>query len=230
MTDRGTSFWDKYSLHVTILLGAAVLGGAIYFGGNGEGRQAMQQQGQQEETMAVDISKVSTEGSPYIGNPSAPVTMAIWFDYQCPFCKSFELETVAELEKNYVATGKLKIVYKDFQFQGPDSTNTALFGRAMWEAYPEHFATWFKGVAGITDESLANVKAIAARIPGVDADRVERLMNEKKTQYEAAIAADYAEGVSFGIQGTPGSIIGTIFVNGAQPYAAVAALVEEELK
>jgi len=229
MTEQGSSFWDKYSLHATILIAAVVLGGAIYFGSGAPARQA-QQVAPEGETLEVDISKVDVSGSPYIGNPDAPVVMAVWFDYQCPFCKSFELETIAELEKNYVDTGKLKIVYKDFQFQGPDSTNTALFGRAMWEAYPEQFSAWFKGVAGLTEESLANVKAVAARLPGVDADRVERLMNEKKAEYEAAIGADYAEGVSFGIQGTPGSIIGTSFVNGAQPYEVVSALIDSELK
>ena len=229
MTEQGTSFWDKYSMHVAILAGAAILGGAIYFGGDGQPRQAVQNPGEQP-VMEVNIADVKTEGSPFIGAADAPVTMAIWFDYQCPYCKSFELETVALLEENFVKSGQLKIVYKDFQFQGPDSTNTALFGRAMWEAYPEHFGAWFKGVAGISDESLANVKAIAAAIPGVDANRVESLMNEKKATYEAALAADYAEGVSFGIQGTPGSIIGTNFVNGAQPYAVVSKLVEAELR
>jgi len=228
MTEQGSTIWDKYSLHIVILAAALLVAGVLVFGGKGNtGPQQPPIGG--EPAMEVNIENVKTAGQPYIGNPNAPVTMAVWFDYQCPFCKSFELETIAQLEEEYVATGKLRIVYKDFQFQGPDSTNTALFGRAMWEAYPEHFHTWNKAVAGISDESLTNVKALAAAIPGVDADRVEQLMNDKKAEYQAAIDADYAEGVSMGIQGTPASIIGTEFINGAQPYAIVSQIVEAEL-
>ena len=227
MTEKGSSFWEKYSMQLSIVAAAAILGGAFYFGGNAAPRTA---QPTGEETMAVDIKDVKTAGQPFIGNPDAPVTMAVWFDYQCPFCKSFELETIAQLDREYVQTGKLKIVFKDFQFQGPDSTNTALFGRAMWETYPEHFHSWVRAVAGIDEESIPNIKALAAAIPGVDADRVGRVMNEKKAEYQAAIDADYGEGVVFGIQGTPSSIIGTTFINGAQPYAVVSQAVEAALK
>lgn len=228
MTEQGTSFWDKYSMQISIVAAALILGGAFYFG-NGKAPSAAMPAGE-EAQMEVDIQNVKVAGSPYIGNPNAPLIMAVWFDYQCPFCKSFERETLSQVKRDYVDTGKLKVVFKDFQFQGPDSTNTALFGRAMWEAYPEHYHTWVIAVAGITEESLANVKALAADIPGVDADRVERLMNEKKAEYQAAIDADYQEGASMGIQGTPGSIVGTVFINGAQPYDVVKAAIDSQLK
>ena len=38
-------------------------------------------------TVAADSAKVSTAGVPFIGEANAPVTIAYWFDYQCPFCK-----------------------------------------------------------------------------------------------------------------------------------------------
>jgi len=215
-------------MQLSIVVGALILGGAFYFGGNGAPRTA-DLGGEAPQQMEVDIKNVTTAGSPYIGSPTAPVTMAVWYDYQCPFCKSFETETLSQVKRDYVDTGKVRIVLKDFQFQGPDSTNTALFGRAMWEAYPEHFNAWHTAVAGITDETLPNVKALAAAIEGVDADRVERLMNDKKAEYQAAIDADYEEGVRLGIQGTPGSILGTTFINGAQPYDVVKAAIEAEL-
>lgn len=141
----------------------------------------------------------------------------------------FETQTVAQIYDSYVASGKVKIVLKDFQFLGEDSKSTALFARAMWELYPNHFYTWFKAVAATQDETPANVKKLAAAIDGVDADRVERLMNEKKEVYQKAIDADYAEAQAFGFSGTPSSIIGTTFVNGAQPADAIVPLLESEL-
>lgn len=230
MTEKGTtSFWEKYSMQIAIVAGALILGGALYFGdGDKAGQQA--QNPEAAPTMEVDVANVKTAGSPYVGNPNAPLTMAVWFDYNCVYCKALERDTMPQIISTYVDAGKLKIVYKDFQFQGPNSTNTALFGRAMWEAYPAQHYAWLHGVAGVEDETLANVKAVAAALPGVDADRVEKLMNDKKDEYQAAIDADYAEGVALGIQGTPGVIVGKTFINGAMPFAEFASAIDAELK
>lgn len=212
---------------IALIAGALIIAGAVYFRGPSEpSAQAPEAAAPQ---VAVDIKKVKTEGNPFIGNAAAPVTMAVWFDYQCSYCKMFETETIAKLYASHIETGKVKVVLKDFQFLGADSTTSALFGRAMWELYPNHFYTWFKAVAMTQDESLANVKKLAAQIEGVDADRVERLMNEKKDVYQKAIDADYKEAQSFGFSGTPSTIIGTTFVNGAQPIDAVLPLLEAEL-
>lgn len=94
----------------------------------------------------VDIANVKTEGSPTIGSPTAPVTMAVWFDYQCPHCQNFELTTMSRIEEEYVKTGKVRVVYKDFQFLGPASDQAALYARAVWESNPDKFSEWFRAV------------------------------------------------------------------------------------
>lgn len=221
------SFKESYMTPIALIAGALIIAGAVYFRGPSE--PVAQQPDAQAPQVAVDIKKVKTDGSPFIGNANAPVTMAVWFDYQCSYCKMFEVETIAKIHASHIESGKVKVVLKDFQFLGADSKSSALFSRAMWELYPNHFYTWFKAVAATQDESPANVKALAAAIDGVDADRVERLMNEKKDVYQKAIDADYAEAQSFGFSGTPSTIIGTTFVNGAQPVDAVLPLLEAEL-
>lgn len=45
------------------------------------------------------------------GRGDAPITMYEMSDFQCPFCRSFTLETMPALEREYVATGKLRVVY-----------------------------------------------------------------------------------------------------------------------
>jgi len=160
----------------------------------------------------------------------------VWFDYQCPFCKRFELETLSQVYDNYVTSGKVKIVYKDFQFLGPDSQTAALFARAVWDAHPNHFHTWLTAVMTAQDAEhggfgdAASLTELTRGIEGIDTDRVLRLMDENKAEYEAAIAADRAEGTALGINGTPGTIIGTNLLPGARPYAEVAALIDAELQ
>lgn len=215
---------------IAVLLGAIIIAGAFAFG-----RPDANQEPTPGQPVVVDIKDVKTEGSPYIGNPSAPVTMAIWFDYQCPFCKQFELETVSKLYTEYVQTGKLRIVFKDFQFLGPDSETAGLFARAMWEAYPDRFYEWYVAMTEAQDEEhggfgdLASIKTLTEGLGGIDVARVEALMNQKKAEYLAAMEADRAEGGSFGIQGTPGAIIGTELVAGAYPYETVKPLIDAQL-
>ncbi|MEK7511083.1 MAG: thioredoxin domain-containing protein [Patescibacteria group bacterium] len=221
------SFLEKYLTPIAVLVGALIIAGAFAFGRGDTAPLA--QQGQQPAKVA-NIADVKTNDSPSIGNKNAPETMAVWFDYQCGFCKKFDEETIAQLKTSHVDTGKLRIVFKDFQFF-PGSEDVGVFGRAMWEAYPDQYYAWFSGVMALpagegSGLTVARVKDVAAGITGVDANRVEELATENRAKYIAAIQADREEGGVFGITGTPASIVGKQLLEGAQPYATVSAAVD----
>ena len=101
---------------------------------------------QQPIQTAVDISKVKIDGSPFIGNNNAPVVIAFWSDYQCPFCKKAEQEVVNQIYDDYVKAGKVKIVYKDYAFLGADSVTAGWAARAVWEVAPNKFYAWNKAM------------------------------------------------------------------------------------
>lgn len=48
------------------------------------------------------------------GAPGAPISMEIYTDYQCPSCRAFYMEIMPRFTKEYVATGKVKVVHRDF--------------------------------------------------------------------------------------------------------------------
>ena len=228
-----------------ILIAALVIGGAIvYIGGkssnqanSGDNNQVAggNNQGQQQQQQTVDIKDVKIAGSPFIGNANAPVVMAFWSDYQCPFCKSFDQDAVENAVKDYVNAGKLKIVFKDYAFLGSDSTTAALAARAVWEVAPNKFYDWHKGMMDKQDDenggwgNKADVLALTASL-GIDSVKVGQLMVSKASDYQKLMDADKAEGTSFGINGTPGSIIGKQLISGAQPYAQVKAAIDAVLK
>lgn len=233
--DTNGSVMEKYFTPIAVLLGAVIIAAALIFGRAGVGA-APSQPGQQA-AVKVNIKDVKTEGEPFVGNANAPVTMAFWFDYQCPFCKQFETTVTSQLYENYVKTGKLKIVFKDFQFLGEDSTVAGEFARAMWDAYPDHFYEWYQAMFVAQDDEgdkgfgdLDSIKALTAKIQGVDVNKVVALMNQNKAKYDAVIAADRTEAGKFGISGTPGTVIGTTLLSGARPYEDVAALIDAQLK
>ncbi|MGL4648568.1 MAG: thioredoxin domain-containing protein, partial [Caldilineaceae bacterium] len=53
------------------------------------------------------------EGWPFRGNPSAPVTMYEFSDYQCPFCNRYFVQTEPAINETYVQSGQLRVVFRD---------------------------------------------------------------------------------------------------------------------
>lgn len=60
-------------------------------------------------------------GSPVMGSKHASITILEWGDYQCTFCYRFHQNSLKVLYEEYVETGKVNIVFKDFPLNGPDS-------------------------------------------------------------------------------------------------------------
>ncbi|MES2059412.1 MAG: thioredoxin domain-containing protein, partial [Patescibacteria group bacterium] len=78
--------------------------------------------------------------------------------------------------------------------------------------------------------SKADIIALTITVLGnSEAVRVSDLMSSKQAVYQKAIDADKSEGGTYGINGTPGSIIGKTFINGAQSYSTVKAAIEKAL-
>lgn len=183
----------------------------------------------------VDSSKVSSEGVPFVGDSNAPVTMAYWYDYQCPFCKQVEETVIGRLMTDYVQPGKLKILFKNSAFLGPDSLTAALASDAVWETAPDKFYQWHKAMfdaQGPENSGWATkdkIIALTQTIPGIDAAKVEQLMTDHAAQYQKTIDADAAEGTAMGVDGTPGTIIGKQLIDGAQGYDQFKADIDAAL-
>jgi len=216
-----------------VIIGAFAMVGISKMGGASGGEQAAK----------VDIADVNIENDPYIGEKDAPVVLAYWSDYQCPYCKAVEMghpqiptdPALPVLIKEYVDTGKLKIVFKDYAFLSEDSTTAAIWGRAVWDLYPTKYFTWREAMYTAQDEEHggfgdeASIFALTKTITGIDANAVKTRVGTNAEAYLALIEADKAEGTSFGIQGTPGFITGTTLIPGAVSPEEFKAVIEAQL-
>ena len=229
-------------LPVAIILAGALIAGGLFFGLGG--KTVTPTTG--DKPQAVNVKNVKTDGDPFIGKKDAKVTMAYWFDYQCPFCKAVDVGGIPQIPitpafptliKDYVETGKLRIIFKDYPFLGEDSVTAAMYGHAVWDMYPDKFYAWheamFKaqddeGDKGFGDEE--SVLALIKKIPGLDANALKALVAKNRDAYQKEMDADRAEGAAFGIQGTPGFIINTVKIDGAEDVKAFVAAVESQLK
>lgn len=226
---------NKLAIPVSIVIAGIIIGGAIIYSNGGFFDQTAQL-GKQAQATAVDIKKVDIKNEPFIGNKNAPITLAYWFDFQCPFCKRFDLATLSDLNEQYIKTGKLKVVFKDFQFLGPDSIAAGLAAHAIWEISPDNYFKWHQAMFEKQDDenggwgTQKDILTLTKTIPGIDTAKVAQLMEEKKSEYQKEMDADKAEADKFGINGTPASVLGKQLIVGAQPTETFVQAIDEELE
>ncbi len=163
------------------------------------------------------------------GSPNAKVTIQIFSDFQCPFCKRVE-PTLAQVEKEY--TGKVQFVWRHLPLAFHAQANLA--AQAAQEVHVQ------KGSSGFW---AYHKKLFAAQdLPnGLERPNLEKLAgsvgaNMKKfktaldrSAHQGAIDADMAAAKAAGIQGTPVFLINGYLLNGAQPFASFKKVINQAL-
>ena len=101
------------------------------------------------------------------GDPNAPVTIVEFSDYECPFCEKFYAETLEQLENEYINTGKVKLIYRDFPLGShPNAQKAAEAAECAGEQgryYGMHDMLFENGASG----GVASYKAYAQQL-GLD--------------------------------------------------------------
>lgn len=219
-----------------LVAGLFVAGALLWSNGHSNPQTGTTPAGQSQPAQTADIRKVKTAGDPFIGNPNAPVTIAYWYDYQCPFCQRNEEQTMPQVIKDYVDTGKVKIVFKDFQFLGPDSQTLGQTSRAVWEIAPDKFYAWHKavydnqGTENTGWATPAKIHSVTKSVLGTaNTNKVLALVKANGAIYQKEMDADKAEGKGFGVTGTPSFIIGKQLIIGAVPYATLKQAIDTAL-
>ena len=186
----------------------------------------------------------STDDDPVLGDKNAPVTIIEFSDYECPFCKRHFDETLPQLIKNYVDTGKVKIAYRDFplSFHNPMATKEAVAANCAREQggdekyfkfHDEIFKRTTSNGNGLDD---AKIQTIASDL-GLNKSDFDTCLSNPAMEEE--VKKDIADGSAAGASGTPTFIIGKSTANeeiegdlvvGAQPYAAFQAVIDPLLE
>jgi protein-disulfide isomerase len=213
----------KVILIGVVILTALIITGAVFLGAK-PGTSV---------TATVNIKDVPIEGAPFIGKADAPVTIAEWSDYQCPACKQFETNALPQIVKDYVDTGKVKIVFKDLAFLGSDSIAAAQYERAVWMLYPEQFFAWRTAMYVAQDAegdtgfgNAESIDTLNATVKGIDAAKVAADVKANGASYQTLIDADKKDATKFGIGSTPSFIVGTQLISGAYPYDTFKAAID----
>ncbi|MFA5942067.1 MAG: DsbA family protein [Candidatus Paceibacterota bacterium] len=238
---------NKYFLPAAVILAGLFIAGAVVWNGSRPANPPVDR-GQGDGAPVVNIKDVKTEGEPFIGKADAPITIAFWSDFQCPFCRAFEVghpqvptpPAFPDIVKNYVDTGKVKIVFKDVVFLSPrmgmDSLTGVLYSQSVWKLYPDQYLAWRTAVMEAQDEegggfgNAASIDALNATIAGIDAVKVAADVQANTDAYTQKANATTEEAQQLGVNSTPSSVIGTQLVVGALPFAAFQSAIDALLQ
>ena len=171
---------------------------------------------------------MSAAGNAVLGNPDAPVTMVIFGDYQCPFCKKAFIESETKIRTDYVDTGKVKMVFRDFPLDSihpyarpaAEAAQCALPQGKYWQYHDALYAH---------QEELATINYVKlAGDLGLDTKTFKVCLDNKT--YADEVQKDQDAGSTLGVTGTPAHFINGKLIAGAYPYATFKAAIDNALK
>ena len=192
----------------------------------------MDQIGPKKITMDTFLSN----GSPILGDPNAPITLVEFGDYQCHYCNVFFQSIEKDILKNYVDTGKVKIIFKDYNIIGEDSVIASQGAHCandqglFWEYHDILYSNWTGENNGwASSENLA-----------IFAQQIDLNMNKwsecmKKGSHSQIILKSNDDARALELTGTPAFFIinseGKVSkLFGAQPFEVFKKIFDNQLE
>ena len=193
-------------------------------------------QKQTELAKKQSLSVFIDNASPPLGNPNALITLVEFGDYQCTFCSKFFHETENSIVTNYVKTGKVKILFKDFVILGQDSINAANAAhcandqKLFWEYHSMLYNNWAGEDTGWAD--LTHLHEFANTL-GLDMNVFSTCMSDLK--WNELVNLSSIDGQKLGVTGTPTFFVidqnnDVIKIVGAQHYDVFKQIFDSALE
>jgi protein-disulfide isomerase len=177
------------------------------------------------DTAAVDMTALVDDDA-VEGEDDAPVTIVEFSDYECPYCARFYSQTLGQIREEYVETGKVKIVFRDyplpFHSQAQKAAEAAECAGEQGKYYEMHDKLFEDGVTG----GVKAFKKYADEI-GLDTGKFDECLDPDSMASE--VQKDMADGAAAGVQGTPAFFINGKLLSGAQPFSAFKSAIDAEL-
>lgn len=189
-----------------------------------------------EDTAAeTEPIEVSVDDDPGLGDPNAPVTIVEFSDFQCFYCRRFYNNTFESLKTNYIDTGLVYLVHRDFPLndihphaqKAAEASECAADQGAFWEMHDLIFDGQNELGSGTVEIPTESLNAYAEEL-GLDTDTFNTCLDSG--EYEEEVLNDLQDGIAYGASATP-----TFFVNGqkiigAQSYATFEQVINSILE
>jgi len=163
-----------------------------------------------------------------LGNPSAPITIVEYSDFQCPYCRA-ERDVLVKLMREYGDSVRLVVKHTPLSIH-PVAMPAALMYEAVarqdpmaaYRFYDELFTNQEK-----LDSEGEKYLTVAAKAAGVDSTRA--LADARRPDVREVVEADLEEGRRFGFTGTPGFLVNGVALMGAHPIGDFEQIINRHL-
>ena len=229
----------KLILPGAILIAALLISGSVVFyslntGGLGAN---IKQAGNPIIGEKIDVS---VDDDAVMGSGNAEVTIVEFSDFQCPFCRVFWSGAYQQIKKEYIDTGKVRFVYRDYPLSfhpaaqvSAEAAECAHEQGKFWEMHDKIFGEQAKQGTGTVTYGVAELKTWASQI-GLDSAKFNQCLDSGK--YKSEVEKDLTDGSSYRVDGTPATFVnGRLVVSsdgrsvGAAPFSVFQSVIEAEL-
>ena len=156
--------------------------------------------------LRIPEQPVSIEGAATKGSPTAPVVMIAFADFQCPFCGRFAREVLPELQKDYIETGRVQLVYRHLPLPNHPlavpAARAAECAGQQGQFWPMHDGLFAEG-AQLDEAGLRSLVGALAVDPG---DLAGCLADP---QVAELVRRDAETARALGLPGTPSFLLGS---------------------
>jgi protein-disulfide isomerase len=206
-----------------IFAGILIAGAVIYTAGPRTGAPVKNEQPGQQVALAAP----TIDDDVVLGDPNAPVTMIVFGDYECPFCEKMYKETEGQIREQYIKSGKVRMVFRDY----PLSFHPSAMPAAIAAECAKDQGAYWKMHDAIFDRQAQIATLDYTKLAGdlgLNKGIFSQCLTSQKPKDE--IAKDTADGNAAGVDGTPASYINGTLVSGAQPFAVFKSAIDAALR
>lgn len=212
-------------LVVAIVIAVGV-GGWIYYKGQGIGASAPNSElDASEAAPAVPVVK---DGEKTLGEANAPVTVVEYFSLGCPHCRHFHEDILPKLKTDYIDTGKVRLVFRDFPLDGVSLAAATLTRCVNDLAYFAMVDTLFKQQETWHVQDGVVQVANIAKNAGMDQAAFDACIADPAKK-DAVIASRSEAETTYKVESTPTFFINDRVLKGVSEYDAFKATIDGAL-
>lgn len=182
---------------------------------------------------ATNATDAATGARFVIGNPDAKVTVVDFSNYLCGHCRDHANDVLPLIKRDYIDTGKIRYIFRDFPFGGQENViraGEAAACAADNNLYLEYHEALFRAQAqwaGLSGDALDNYLAdLAGQIGIAPATFLQCLKSGSK---RAGVLVDQKLATDLGLTGTPTFIVNGEKYTGQRPYESWKEILDKAL-
>jgi protein-disulfide isomerase len=185
----------------------------------------------------LSLHDLIKNGSPFLGNVSAPITIIDFSDFQCYLCNRFVKNAEPLINQTYIQTGKVALVFGHLPNRGLDSMDAALAAQCtndqgkFWQFHNLLYSNQKPIDSGWV--SKENLKNFASQISGLDIKQFNICFDNEK--YKSFVQKDIDLALPFGFRETPSFIVENSngsnpeMLSGALPFESFKAVIDKKI-